>query len=372
MPQVLFLGVFLLMLFGSHLFIFRSLAGFLGIAGVYRIWLGIAIAVLPVLFIISSLVAHYFFNYFTRALYFVSGLWLAFALNLIVAFCAVWLVSGASKFSNISLNLKYFGWLGIILSFLYLIYGIYNAYDIKVKNITVKIKDLPIEWQNKKAVQISDVHLGYVYGKDHLQSLVDRVNGLDPDIVFITGDLFDGMDGHLDELVDPIDQLHPALGTYFITGNHEIYLGVDKAFETLRKTNVKILDDAFVNLGGVQVAGISFPGGGISEGRDFAGVFGSFKGFDPAKPVVLLYHSPTQIAQAKDLGVDLFLAGHTHVGQLFPLELITHFVYQGFDYGFHEDGDLSVYTSSGVGTWGPTARTSKNSEITLINFQVKK
>lgn len=272
---------------------------------------------------------------------------------------------------HFSLNLKLMGWLGIIFSFLFLIYGIWNAYDTKIKEITVKIRDLPAEWQNKRAVQISDVHLGYVYGKDRLQSLVDKVNGLDPDIVFITGDLFDGMDGHLDELIAPINQLHPALGTYFITGNHEIYLGIDKAFEVLGKTNVKILNDAFVNIGGMQIAGLGFPAGGMQEGRDFAGVFGSFKDFDPARPVILLYHSPTQIAQAKDLGVDLFLAGHTHVGQLFPLEFITHFVYQGFDYGFHEDGDFSIYTSSGVGTWGPAARTSKNSEITLINFEVK-
>jgi len=371
MPQVLIVIVFLLILIVSHFFIYSSLASFFGVIGVSRIWLGIVISVLPILFILVSLVAHYYFNYFTRALYFVSGLWLAMALNLMVASAVVWIAVGISKLFKFNFDLRALGWVVIIFSIAFLIYGIWNVYDVKVKSITVKIKDLPIEWEDKKAVQLSDVHLGYVFGKDFMQSVVDKVNGLDPDIVFITGDLFDGMDGHLGELVEPINQLNPSLGIYFVTGNHETYLGLDKALAALSQTKVNILDDKFINIDGVQIAGLAFPAGGIQEGRDFASVFKSFSGFDLMKPIILLYHSPTQVLQAKDLGVDLFLAGHTHVGQLFPFEFITKIFYRGFDYGLHEDGDFSIYTSSGVGAWGPTVRTSKNSEITLINFKAK-
>lgn len=371
MEQLLFLGAFLVVLIGSHFFIYFSFVSFFRIIGIYKIWIGSVIAVLPALFIISSIIAHYYFNYFTRTLYFISGLWLAVALNLILAFLVIWLLIGSSKIFNFNLNLKFLGWLGIFFSFLFLIYGIWNTYDTKIKNITVKIKDLPIEWQNKKAVQISDVHLGYVYGKDRLRFLVDKIKKLDPDIIFITGDLFDGMDGRLGEMVDPLNQLDPPLGAYFITGNHETYLGVDKAFASLSKTKVKILDDAFINIDGLQLIGLSFPSRGINENRNFEEIFGSLPGLDLSKPTILLYHSPMQVVQAKDLGIDLFLAGHTHVGQLFPFEFITNIVYSGFDYGLHTDGDFSIYTSSGVGTWGPTARTSKNSEIVLINFETK-
>ncbi|MHB9020010.1 MAG: metallophosphoesterase, partial [Minisyncoccota bacterium] len=205
----------------------------------------------------------------------------------------------------------------------------------------------------------------------YFQSIINKIKEIKPDIVFITGDLFDGMDGHLEELVAPIDQLDPALGIYFVTGNHETYLGIDNAFAALSKTKVKILDDAFIDIDGMQITGLSFPNRGVSEGRDFATAFKSLVGLDRSRPIILLYHSPMQIIQAKDLGVDLFLAGHTHVGQLFPLGLITSIVYKGFDYGLYEDGNFSVYVSSGVGTWGPTVRTSKNSEIVLINFQTK-
>ncbi len=370
MAQILFLSLFLLVIFGSHFFIFKSISFFIGIFGVYRLWFAAVLIALPLLFVISSVLAHYFFNYFFRAFYFISGLWLALALNLIVALTAIWILFGLSKYFNLNIDFKILGWIGIICSVLFVLYGIWHAYDLKIKNITVGIKDLPEEWYGKKAVQISDVHLGYVYGKDYLQSLVDKVNRLNPDIVFITGDLLDGMDGHLEELVAPLNGLHPVWGTYFVTGNHETYLGVDKAFNALSKTNVKILNDKLEFINGMQLVGLSFPSGEIRESRDFSLVLPSL-GFTSSKPSILLYHAPMGVEKAKGAGVNLFLAGHTHVGQLFPLGFITKIIYAGYDYGFHQDGDFSIYTSSGAGTWGPTARTSKDSEITLINFESK-
>lgn len=371
MLQFLFLGAFLLVLLGSHFFIYFSLISFFGFIGVYRFWTAMIIFLLPVLFILSSIIARYYFNFFTRGLYFVSGLWLAVALNLIMSFFVIWLALGVSKFFDFNLDLKALGCLAIVFSFLFMIYGVWHTYDTKIKNITVKIKDLPTEWQNKKAVQISDVHLGYVYGKNYLQSLVDKINEINPDIVFITGDLFDAMDSILDDVVTPLNQLKPPLGTYFITGNHETYLGTDKIFQIMNNTKVKILDDSFIDIDGLQLVGLSFPNRQITEIRDFASVFKSLPGLDMARPTILLYHSPTQVAVAKELGVDLFLAGHTHDGQLFPLDLVTKIIYKGFNYGLHVDGDFSIYISSGTGTWGPTARTSKDSEITVINFEAK-
>jgi len=371
MSQFLFIIIFLLILLGSHFFIYFSFISFLGIIGNLKVWLGIVLFVLPILFIVSSVIAHYYLNYLTRAIYFVAGLWLALALNLIASALIVWIVIGFSKIVDFNLNLKVLSWLGIVFSLVFVIYGIWNVYNVKIKNITVKIRDLPLEWQGKKAVQISDVHLGYIFGRNYLQFLVEKINKIDPDIVFITGDLFDAMDGALDEIVAPLNQLNSSDGVYFVTGNHESYLGVDKVFEALKKTRVKILDDDFVNVDGVQIAGLNFPGRGISESRDFAEVFESWSGFDSAKPVILLFHSPTQVADAQKLGVDLFLADIRNVGQLFPLGFVTNIVYKGFDYGLRENGDFSIYTSSGVGAWGPTVRTSKHSEIVIINFEVK-
>lgn len=217
MLQFVFLGLFSLVLFASHFFIYFSLISFLGLISIYRFWTGIIIFVLPALFIISSVFAHYYFNLFTRGFYFVSGLWLATATNLIVSFLVIWIVIGLSKIYDFNLDLKVLGYLAIIFSLLFMFYGIWNTYNTKIKNITVGIKNLPIEWQNKKAVQISDVHLGYVYGKNYLQSLVNKINDINSDIVVNTGDLFDAIDGIIEEVVATLNKLNPSLATSFIT-----------------------------------------------------------------------------------------------------------------------------------------------------------
>ena len=68
-------------------------------------------------------------------------------------------------------------------------------------------------------------------------------------------------------------------------------------------------------------------------------------------------------------GVNLLLAGHTHVGQLWPLHLITRKVYGIYDVGLHTYDALQVYTSSGVGTWGPPMRTGTMPEVVVITLE---
>jgi hypothetical protein len=365
----LFLFIVLVVLGTSHYFIYFSAVNFLNIVGMGKAWLALVIALLPISFIVSSIFAHYYYNFFTKAFYFVSGLWLALAVNLILAFSAIWIIAGFAGFFHVSLNLKILFWIGAIFSFIFMLYGIWSAYDIKIKNIDVEIKNLPAEWQNKKAVMISDVHLGYINGKDFLENVVNRINILNPDIIFIVGDLFDGLDGHLDDVVSPINELGAKNGIYFVTGNHENILGIEKAMEAIRKTKIKVLSDEMAVVDGMQILGISFQG--QIDTQDLTKTLPNIKGFNSAKPSVLLYHSPIQVEEMKKAGVSLYLAGHTHRGQFFPFEFITSLIYKGYDYGLRQEGDFSIYTSDGVGTWGPTVRTSQKPEIVLINFKSK-
>src|SRR5208283_4003741 len=101
---------------------------------------------------------------------------------------------------------------------------------------TVRIKNLPPGWQGKTLVQLSDVHLGQVLGADFLARVVAKVNAQRPAMVLITGDLFDGADGNLEELSAPLNRLVVPKGIYFVTGNHETYLGVQRACAALRDT----------------------------------------------------------------------------------------------------------------------------------------
>jgi hypothetical protein len=172
-----------------------------------------------------------------------------------------------------------------------------------------------------------------------------------PDLVVITGDLFDGADGKLEEFVAPLNALRAPLGIYFVTGNHETYLGVQRAYVALRTTPVRILADEAVILDGLQVIGISYPERGQS--KNLARAIADLRGLDPALPSILLYHSPTHIAEAKAAGISLQLSGHAHHGQIFPIQFISRLVYGRYYHGLHVEGDYTLYASSGAGTWGP-------------------
>ena len=79
-------------------------------------------------------------------------------------------------------------------------------------------------------------------------------------------------------------------------------------------------------------------------------------------------HQPFQLAQAAQVGISFQISGHTHQAQMFPLDIFTSLIYKGYDYGFHKVDKMDVFTSSGVGTWGPPMRVGSDSEIVVFNF----
>jgi hypothetical protein len=364
----IFLLIALAILFISHDFIYLSISHFFGIsAPAQRTALQWILFLLPASFIASSILAHWTDNFVCRAVYFCSSLWLGVGLTLVVTFALAWGAWAAATIFARSPSPAIFGWAAVASACLYCGYGLWNAYHPRVRNLTVRIKDLPPAWQGRKIVQLTDVHLGYVLGEGFARRLVAMVNAQSPDLVAITGDLFDGVDGKLAELVAPLKDLRAPLGIYFVTGNHETYLGVERAYTALRTTPVQILDDERVVIDGLQVIGVSYPEQG--HPKDLAQAMAKIQGFDPALPSLLLYHSPTHIAEAKAAGGRLQLSGHAHQGQIFPIQFISRLVYGRYYYGLHIEGDYTLYTSSGAGTWGPPLRTGNRPEIAIIHLE---
>ena len=364
----LFIVVAFSILFFSHYFIYYSIVHFFGVTGSGRkAVLALILFLLPASFIASSVIARRTGNPVSRALYFSSGLWLGVGLTLMTFFVLAWAAWGAAKLSAHRPSPAVFGLAAVALACLYSGYGVWNAYHPRTEGLNVRIKNLPPEWRGKKVVQLSDVHLGRVFGSAFLQGIVEKINAENPFIVFITGDLFDGIDGPLDELVGPLNGLTAPLGIFYVTGNHETYLGTDRAYAALKKTKARILGDEMVVIDGLQIIGISYPQRGFS--KDIAEVIKKLPDFNPRMPSVLLYHNPTQIEQVKAAGINLQLSGHTHKGQIFPIQVISRLIYQKFYNGLHVEGDYTIYTSSGAGTWGPTMRTGNHPEIAVIHLE---
>jgi uncharacterized protein len=360
-----FLIIAFTLIIGAHIFLHFSWVRFFGISSpkISR-YLLIAFLILSVSFIISMLLIHRYDNFVTTGSYFLSSIWLGTFLYLLLAAIATWIIYLPIKYSGINISLKEIGTLLAAFAIGLSASALYNAAYHAVKNIDITMKNLPSAWRGRKAVQISDVHINSIRGQGYMSRIVRQINEVKPDIVFITGDLFDGMGDDLVSLVKPLNDISAPLGIYYITGNHEMYLGVDKALAALATTKVKILRDELVEIDSMQILGLDY--GSAWEGRKFENGLGLL---DKSKANIVLYHAPIQLDKFMAAGVNLQLAGHTHHGQLWPFNYISHAVYRGYDYGLYQEGDYILYTSCGTGTWGPPMRTASRSEIVVFNFK---
>lgn len=360
-----FVTIASLIVAAAHAGIFFSFVKFFQIGpGAFRkILLGATLS-LAFSFIVTSMLVHTHENVITRFFYVIAAGWLGIFLYLMMATVVCWVVVLVVKAVGVNVSAAWLTAPIYAVAMLIAIYGFWNAANPVLKNVTVKIENLSEQWKNRTIVQASDIHVGAINRSGFAQDVVDLINSAKPDVVVITGDLFDGAGEDLSHLVEPLNQIQAPMGVYFITGNHETYVGLKKSFDALQNTNVRILRDEIVDLEGVQLVGIDY----LTIGNP-AKLDSIVAQINPAQPSVVLFHEPRFVEIMKKAGVSLQLAGHTHRGQMWPFNYITKRVYNGLDYGLYTDGSYNLYTSCGAGTWGPPLRSGNRPEVVGIRLE---
>jgi predicted MPP superfamily phosphohydrolase len=306
--------------------------------------------------VLTFIIAHGRHTKLSRALYLAGMLWmgLVFIANIVLVPVSIW---------------SYFGpdvplWAFLGTTALLAIGGFVAATMPRVKTVTIPIAGLraPVT-----LVQISDVHLGEIYTPKYLARLVALSNKKHPDVVVLTGDLFDGAGVLYDGMIAPLRDLNaPAL---FITGNHEVYEGVYKTTELVKAHGVTVLDDQIKTVAGIQFVGVSYP---LDFGDDkHRTILRLAKKVDRDKPIILLRHEPRRLDDGAFLGADLVLCGHTHNGQIWPLNYLIYFFYD-YAVGLHKRDDTWIYISCGAGTWGPPYRIGSTAEIVEFRLVPKR
>ncbi|WP_280469052.1 metallophosphoesterase [Nocardia cyriacigeorgica] len=245
--------------------------------------------------------------------------------------------------------------------------GTYNVLSgPAVKRMTVLLPKLPAEADGFRITLVSDLHVGPALGRSFTRRVVDTVNGTDPDLIAVAGDLIDGRVADLRSTVAPLADLRSRLGTYYVTGNHEYYSGADEWVEHVQQLGMRVLMNSRVELPGFDLAGVDDVEG-EAEGRG-PDVAAALAGRDTTRACVLLAHQPVVIHEAVDHGVDLQLSGHTHGGQLFPGNLIADLANPTLA-GLERYGDTQLYVTRGAGAWGPPVRVAAPSDITVLELR---
>jgi len=247
--------------------------------------------------------------------------------------------------------------------------GIINAYTIDTKNYSIKInKDYSKE--NFRIVAVADTHLGYQIGNAHIKRTVRAINRQNPDLVVFVGDIFDGSTDEVSDIIrikSSLATIKSEYGVFAVLGNHDRFTVELESFFaesniTLLKDESILIDDSFYLAGRNDSNLLTLSRTGRKLLSDI------LKDADNNKPIIVLDHRPEEIEAAWENRADLLLCGHSHRGQLFPVNLITKMVYAN-DYGYQKFGDMHMIVTSGVGFWGPPLRIGTDAEIAVIDIK---
>jgi len=360
--KYIFFTLNIIMDLGAHFLLFFIWMHFLPLNNIYvQIAAAAVLLMFLALTVIAPLLIHWRDNIWTRSLYLSIALWAGFMLNTVLFAIIFFLLNflGIDFINSAKLKTVYI----ILLPLLLLLPEAWLAQTIKVKKITVKIKNLPEAWHNKNILHLSDVHLGPIWRQRFFDSLVAKINALQAEAILITGDLFDGMDTdfswfHKRKLIAP-------KGVYYSFGNHDIILGRMRVKSLLADSGITILDDEIMVVDDLQILGLScYYEGGLDVRHK---IIDEMK-YQAKQASILMYHEPKDVSVIKELGINLQLSGHTHGGQMFPFNLVAKLLYRGFAAGLYRLGDFNLLVNVGAGTWGPPLRLATRSEVVLINL----
>lgn len=211
-----------------------------------------------------------------------------------------------------------------------------------------------------KIVMLSDLHAGFHNRRAEIGRWVKMINAEQPDLILIAGDLIDGNVRPLlaQGTAEELRRLNAP--TLACLGNHEYITGLSKALNLLGETNIKILRDETITINGVTIVGRD-----DRSNRSRKSIKQLMQGVDKHSYTILLDHQPYHLEEAEQNGVDLQLSGHTHRGQVWPLNWVTRNMYE-CDYGQYKRGKTDYYVSSGMGIWGGKFRIGTDSEYAVI------
>ncbi|MCX7798212.1 MAG: metallophosphoesterase [Melioribacter sp.] len=330
-------------------------------------------------YIIGRILENYWVSYLSDFLVWCGSFWIAIMFYL---FLCLIVVDIARIVNNIipfipsaiiknPLNVKKYLTISIgSLVLILVVGGFFTTKIINVRYYEISINKKAGDLKSLNIVMASDLHLGTINGKKFAYKVIDKINKLNPDIILFAGDIIDEDIKPVlkDNVGEALYKLRAKYGIYGITGNHEYMGGVDNAVRYLNEHKIKMLLDsvAFINnsfyiIGRKDRSVIRFTN---TQRKELSALL---KDVNNSLPIILLDHQPFHLEEAEKYGIDLQLSGHTHYGQLWPLNLIIKKIYE-LPWGYKIRGNTHYYVSCGAGGWGPPVRLGSLPEIVNIKL----
>ncbi|MBI5360990.1 MAG: metallophosphoesterase [Planctomycetes bacterium] len=360
-------GIFLLIYSAMHYYVYSRVAGGLDMSPVARSWLKNCLIAAALSFVLAETICRNTASLWFKPVYYFGVCWFGALAVAVVVFLTAHIIGMAlrSDFCRYWLTIC-----AIAAIFIISAYSIINvARGPVIKSMTIKYKKLPAELSGLSIVQLSDLHLNLMKSEKWLNDIVDTANSQNPDIIVFTGDLMDTDLSETKRFYSGLKRLKAKNGVFAVSGNHDFYAGLEGFQRVASDTGMTVLRNKKTTAisGLMDICGIDDNAGGeIRKGK--AGLLSKLDlpaGLDKDKFTVLLSHRPDVFIEAVKSGIDLQLSGHTHAGQIPPMDLIIQFYYK-YPYGLYRDGGSFLYTTCGTDIWGPPMRLFSRSEIVKI------
>jgi predicted MPP superfamily phosphohydrolase len=248
-------------------------------------------------------------------------------------------------------------------------WGVRNALDIKLRRIELEFENLPSEFDGYRILQLSDPHVDFF--AEPWDTALELVSGEPVDLCVLTGDYRKRASGPFEHILPPFEKLLTRLrasnGVYAILGNHDCADMAD-AFESLG-IDMLINETRSIRQGGARI---------YVTGTDDVHYYYT----DAAKAAledapegfkIALIHSAELAEVAADAGFSLYLAGHTHGGQVcLPggKPIFTHMSrHRRYASGLWRHGSMTGYTTTGIGVSALPVRFNTRGEVVLITLR---
>ncbi len=323
---------------------------------------------LTITFIASMFLGWRYSGLWLRLMYRISATGLGVLNFAFFAAGAAWILSWAGALLSLHIEPKLIAGAFTGTAVLAGLYGLVNASRLRVTRVTVKLANLPAPWHGRSAALVTDMHLGNVRGAGFTRRVVAILQRIQPEAVFIGGDMFDGVKADLRALLAPWKGLSTPAGVYYVSGNHEEFDDRAKFLEAVKGAGIRVLNNEKVEIDGLQIVGIH--DGETEDPKLFKSLLRR-AALDRSRASILLAHRPSNLAIPAGAGISLQLSGHTHGGQIWPWHWLAARVHGKFVHGLNRFEQMQVLTSYGAGTWGIPMRVCTKSEIVLIRFETE-
>jgi uncharacterized protein len=247
-----------------------------------------------------------------------------------------------------------------------LVAGIINFNTIRTTEYQIIIPGKLSGTSHLKIAFVSDFHLQEGTNIRFVEKFVAKIDSIKPDLMLFGGDIVEGdiIDENMERFERLLNSITTRYGVYGVLGNHEHYARQDKG-SFFSKSGIEILRDSVV----IVDSSFILVGRNDSHTRTRKSADEIMRTVPDYLPVILIDHRPTEIDQISRTSADVVLSGHSHNGQLFPINLITRRFYE-LSYGYMKKGETHFFVTSGIRLWGPPVRTIGKSEIMVIDISL--